>query len=182
MLLGGWLHAQPLRTTATPFVQLHAGALNPSGPFRTTLSYGVGVGLDIGPAALAVHITRQSRDRNSGSDLNRDARTFVTGVVEAALVNLRGLPPRQIFVRLDAGFLLRAPLRTAPVTGVGLGWRFHLFPHVTLVGVLFDDLAWLPAETFRCPAPGIFGGTTTCVVESGAQHNFGGIVAVRLHP
>jgi hypothetical protein len=181
MPLAGQAVTQPPAIIPRPFIQLQAGALNPNDPFQTTLAYGVGAGLNLDHIALTLHVTRQSQNRNSGSDLGTEARTFVTAAAELTVSRARGSPPKQAFIRADLGFLLRGPFSTAPVAGIGFGWRFDLVHHIILVGTLFDDIAFVSTETFPCVGSQS-GLLTVCVIQASPQHNFGGMVAVRLSP
>jgi hypothetical protein len=168
------------RSEKRPFVQAEAGALNPNEVVQATLAFGLAGGFDWRRYSLVVHLTRQSQNRNSGSDLTSDARTFATLSFERRFGSPHGWPLRQAFVRLDIGAVFRSPFKTAFVTGLGLGWRQSLMPHLRLVGTLFDDVAWLSEETFACAVPP-FGYPGSCRMRSGPQHNFGGTAALQLH-
>jgi hypothetical protein len=178
------LHSAPAAAQETGSHRLHlqveAGALNAREPLQATIAYGLGAGMDLGRYSLLAHVVRQSQNRNTGSDLTTNARTFTTLSVERRFGTPRGWPLRQGFLRVSAGFLFRRPYRTAPVTGIGVGWRQSLTSHVRLVGALFDDVAWLPGETFACEPvwPAV---SATCGIQSGPQHNFGGMAALQLH-
>ena len=163
-----------------PYLQLEGGALNARQPLQATIGYGLGAGTDLGRYSLAVHVVRQSQNRNSGTDMNTSARTFTTLGVERRLGTPRGWPLRQAFLRANLGFVFRSPYRTALVSGIGVGWRQSLTSHVRLVGTLFDDVAWLPREVFAC-TPMWPAYSATCVIASGPQHNFGGMAAFQLH-
>jgi hypothetical protein len=170
-----------LAAQRSPFVRLTGGALNPGDPVATTIAYGAAAGVRDQRTSFLVLVLVQSQNRNSGADLTEHARTFVQVGFERSL-RPKGVPLREPFVRASAGALLRAPFATAPVAGLGIGWRFALLPHLWLVASLSDEIAWLRREQFSCSSPWPLATPGTCVINGGPQNNFGGMVALEFRP
>src|SRR5712692_9533459 len=92
-----------------PIVRPEAGMLNPGDPLQVTLAYGGGVGWDLDRSnALLVRYVRQSQNRNSGADIGRNARGFLTANWEHVFGPSEQYH-RQGLIRVGAGALFRGP-------------------------------------------------------------------------
>jgi hypothetical protein len=161
-----------------PIERLEAGMLNADDPLRITLAYGgaVGWGLD-SSHALLVRYVRQSQNRNSGADIGKNARGFLTANWEHTFGPSERYH-RQFLIRIGAGALFRTPLRTAPVVSASLGARYEVHEKVAFVGTIDDEVGLLPGQEVQSCTP-------TCTVytyTSRVQHNFGFLVAAEWRP
>lgn len=168
------LHSQQRDSqhVGSPIARLEAGTLTPGDLTLTTLAIGASAGWQFSNhTSLLLRYLRQSQNRNSGADVGRLARSFVTVNWEYAL-GPGGRYHRQGLVRVGVGALFRPYLKTAPVCGAAFELRYGLTAKWALVGSIEDDVGALPREDFQfCP---------TCPVTTfpgKVQHNFGFIVA-----
>jgi hypothetical protein len=167
-----------------PIVRPEAGMLNAGDPLQVTLAYGGGVGWDLDPSnALLVRYVRQSQNRNSGADIGRNARGFLTANWEHAFGPSERYH-RQAVIRVGAGALFRNPLKTAPVVSASAGARYPVHRRVAFVGSIEDDIGILPHQDVQsCAgfAPGPPACTTYTYVAR-LQRNFGFLVAAEWRP
>ncbi len=181
---------QPPRAISAPvskegmwFGRLEGGTLNPDAPFNVTLAYGVAAGRTWRADAILFHVVRQSRDRNSGADINH-ARTFLLADWEHSF-SAAGATERQPFVRVGAGWLFRSPFKSTWAVDLGAGLKYRLAPRLYLLGTLDDLLARLPDETFTACVQVIQGLPPSCGparIIPELQHNFGLTVDLEYRP
>lgn len=160
-----------------PIARLEAGAIDPGDLTQTTLALGASAGWQFTLRhAVLFRYLRQSQGRNTGADIGRLARSFVTANWEYAF-GTGGKYRRQPLLRLGGGVLLRPYLKTAPVFAGSFELRYALAEQWSLVGSIEDNVGALPTEDVQaCPA---------CPVTSFAgkvQHNFGFMVAGEWRP
>ena len=138
----------------------------------TTLAIGASAGWQVSSrTTILLRYLRQSQNRNSGEDVGRLARGFLSVNWEYALGH-EGQYQRQAMVRFGPGIVIRPSLPDAAVLGGAFELRYGLTQRWALIGSIEDDLAFLPGADFQFCAG--------CPVEhfkGKSQHNFGFIVA-----
>jgi hypothetical protein len=167
-----------------PIVRPEVGMLNAGDPLQVTIAYGGGVGWDLGPSnALLVRYVRQSQNRNSGEDIGRNARGFLTANWERAFGPGERYH-RQAVIRVGAGALFRNPLQTAPVVSASVGARYAVHRRLVFVGSIDDDIARLPRQDLQSCTVFASGppACTTYTYVARLQHNFGFLVAAEWRP
>ena len=161
------------------FGRLEAGALDPEDPFAVTLAYGGALGVTRGEHAFLLRLVRQSRDRNSGPDID-NARTFVMADWELS-VRPGG---RQAFIRLGAGWLFRHPFQSTWALDLGAGLKYRLNPGLLLEGWLVDQMARLPYQTVTvcaAPFPGLPSTCSLYAIRERLQQNVGLLIGLEYH-
>ena len=156
---------------AHAFGRIEGGTLNAGDPFNTTLAFGAAIGVSERSSSFLFRLVRQSRNRNSGSDVG-DARTFA--LLEWELAGKpEGAMQRQPFFRLGAGLLFQSPFKTAWAADLGVGLRYRVVPRLVVVGALVDQVDWIRNQTsVDCDVISC----TTATVPTQTQHNFGLLV------
>jgi hypothetical protein len=174
----------PAPTGARPLLRFEAGALNPDALDAATMGFGLGAGLVWRDrTTLLVRVLRQSQNRNSGADLERNARNLFSVLFERAS-GPAVMRRQQYLFRVGAGVMLRPSLPAAPVATLGLGIRYPLYHSVSLVAGFEDDVAALPAGSYAYDyyEPAYL---SVVHVEVNAvrkvQSNFGLLLAVEWH-
>lgn len=158
--------AQQLPST----VRLEAGSLNHGDVFRATMALGASVGWSPTPRrSFLLRYVRQSQD-DAGTDVGRHARTWVMASWEHAF-GTPTLYKRQALVRFGAGLMFRPVLHLAPVAGAGLGLRYELARHWSLLANIEDDMAVLTTQDATVCAQ--FRGCVTYHFDAGLEHNLG---------
>jgi hypothetical protein len=169
---------------AGPVVRLEGGMLNPSDPVQTTLAYGAAAGWQVSDRqALGVRYVRQSGGRNSGADVGRRARGFLTADWEYAFGSEKQYH-RQVLVRVGAGALFRYMLATAPILSAGLEVRYPVGRRWSFVGGIEDDVGALPRQDFQSCTVDVNGNPVCTLYTYGGrwQHNYGFLVAAEWRP
>ncbi len=164
------------------FGRLEAGALDPEDPFAVTLAYGAALGITRGSHAFLLRLVRQSRDRNSGPDID-NARTFVMADWELSL-RPGGQQARQAFIRLGAGWLFRQPFQSTWALDLGAGLKYRLSPGLLLEGGLVDQMARLPYQTVTvcaAPFPGLPPTCSLYAIREKLQQNVGLLIGLEYH-
>jgi hypothetical protein len=175
----------PAPTGARPLLRFEAGALNPDALDAATMGFGLGVGVAWRDRTmLLVRVLRQSQNRNSGADLERNARNLFSVLLEQTS-GPAVMRRQQYLLRVGAGVMLRPRLPAAPVATLGLGVRYPLYRSVSLVAGFEDDIAALPAGSYETDAfdpiyMSVVHTTVTAVRK--VQSNFGLLLAVEWHP
>ena len=151
-------------------VRLEAGSLNHGDVFRATMALGASVGWQRSPqGTFLVRYVRQSQ-ADAGTDVGRHARSWLMASWEHAF-GAPALYKRQALVRFGAGLLFRPVLHVAPVAGAGLGLRYELARHWSLLANLEDDAALLTSQNATvCDQ---FRGCVTYHFDTELEHNLG---------
>ena len=172
--------ARPSGAQLPVFGRLEAGTLNAHDPLNATLAIGASLGLVLGPSRLALHVVRQSWNRNSGVDVSR-GRTFAMLDWELA-AKPSGPWGRQAFLRLGGGWLFQSPYTSTVAADLGVGLRYRLTPYLFAVGALVDQVAFIRRQDFTSCDTTFEVICTTATIPTQAQHNFGLLVDLELHP
>ena len=151
-------------------VRLEAGSLNHGDVFRATMALGASVGWpSSAQGTFLLRYVRQSQD-DAGTDVGRHARSWLMASWEHAF-GAPALYKRQALVRFGAGLMFRPMLHVAPVAGAGLGLRYELARHWSLLAHIEDDAALLTAQNATvCDQ---FRGCVTYHFDTGLEHNLG---------
>lgn len=153
-----------------PTIRLEAGSLNHGDVFRATMALGVSVGWPRSPqGTFLLRYIRQSQD-DAGTDVGRHARSWLMASWEHAF-GAPALYKRQALVRFGAGLLFRPALHVAPVAGAGLGLRYELARHWSLLANIEDDAALLTSQNATVCDP--FRGCVTYHFDTEFEHNLG---------
>lgn len=161
-----------------PFGRIEAGALNPDDPLNAVFAWGAGIGVSTRSGAILLRFVRQGWDRDFGSGRTH-SRSYLLAAWEAIGQPMQPGMPRP-FLRLGAGAMLHAPLRTTWALDAEVGLRFRLGSRLVAVGSLGDLAPWLPSEqAWYCngfPVPAC----TRQSVPSAFQHNIGLLIGLEL--
>jgi len=134
--------AQTLKPTT---VRFEAGSLNHGDLLRATFMVGGAIGVHVEPhGTVLLRLLRQSQEEGAAG-VGRSSRTWVMATWE----NAYGTPQlyhRQTLFRLGFGVMVRPVLSPALVAGAGLGMRYPLARHWSLLANVEDDLALLPTD------------------------------------
>ena len=199
-------HAQA--TPTRPFVEFAWGSLNQGDPFHPNMSFRAAAGVNVGARnRMQGEYTRQSANRNQGTDLGTYAFQFVGVAWEHAFQDaFESDPPKtqRYLVRIATGILVRGSfayavpytdLKNAGFVDAGMVARYPFSDHVAAVGSIEDAIAFLPRQTVASYCNTIIdgytprscysaGGPNVFEVDTGgaAQHNFGVFMALELRP
>lgn len=164
----------------TVLLRLDGGLLSQGGPFDDIVAaVGASAGFEWqGRRAVMLRVLRHTEDPSPQLGKDPMARTVTALVLEMA--RWPSDPYAQQFrVRAGIGALWRDDLAVAPLAVVGVAIRYQVAGRFAFVGVIEDDVAWLPWEEVQTCAPGV---CTTVVAGGYTQHNLAGVVSLEWRP
>lgn len=161
-------------------LRLDGGLFSQGGPFDDIVgAVGASAGFEWqGRRAVMLRVLRHGHDPSPQLGKDPMARTVTALVLEMARWPSES-HTQQFRLRAGLGALWRGDLSVAPLATVGVAIRYEVAGRLAFVGVIEDDVAWLPWEEVQTCTPG----TCTTVAAGGyTQHNLGGIVSLEWRP
>lgn len=161
-------------------LRLDGGLFSQGGPFDDIVAaFGATAGLEWGGRrAVLLRVLRHGEDPSPQLGKDPMARTITALVAEVA--RWPSEPYHQQFrLRAGVGALWREDLAVAPLALVGVAIRYEVAWRLAFVGVIEDDVAWLPWEEIQTCQPNI---CTTTVAGGRTQHNLAGLVSLEWRP
>ena len=161
-------------------LRLEGGLFSQGGPFDDIVAaVGASAGFEWqGRRAVLLRVLRHTEDPSPQVGKDPMARTVAALVLEMA--RWPSDPYAQQFrLRAGLGALWRGDLGVAPLAVVGVAIRYEVARRLAFVGVIEDDVAWLPWEEVQTCTPGV---CTTVVAGGYTQHNLAGVVSLEWRP
>jgi hypothetical protein len=161
-------------------LRLDAGLFSQGGPFDDIVAaVGASAGLEWeGRRAVLLRVLRHTEDPSPQMGKDPMARTVTALVLE--LARWPSEPYAQQFrLRAGLGAMWRGDLAPAPLATVGVAIRYEVARRLAFVGVIEDDVAWLPWEELQACEPAV---CRTIVAGGYTQHNLAGVVSLEWRP